>query len=78
MVRAVHLDLVPDMSAQTFIRSFKRFVARRGLPNQMISDNGKTFEGAAKVIHAILSRQEVQRYFSGLGVKWVFNVPKAP
>ena len=29
--RAVHLDLVPNMSSQAIVRSFKRFTARRGL-----------------------------------------------
>ena len=29
VTRAVHLDLVPDKTANTFIRSFKRFSARR-------------------------------------------------
>ena len=29
VTRAVHLDLVPDMTAETFLRSLRRFVARR-------------------------------------------------
>ena len=44
----------------------------------MISDNGKTFKAAAKTIKAVLSHEDVERYFSGLGVKWVFNDTKAP
>ena len=63
VVRAVHLDLVPDLTTPAFLRRFRRFVARRGLPSQMVSDNGKTFKAAAKAI------QEV---------KWIFNVPKVP
>ena len=45
--RAVHLELVPDMSVQTILRSFKQFAASRGIPLKMISDNGKTFVSAA-------------------------------
>ena len=63
VTRAVHLDLVPDMTATTFIRSFKRFSARRGLPNSMISDNGRTFEAAAKKINSVFLSQEVKQYF---------------
>ena len=74
----VHLDLVGDLSTPTFLRCLKRFTARRGLPSKMISDNGRTFKAAAKVIESIVSHMEVQRYLSGLGVKWVFNLPKAP
>ena len=52
-----------DMSTPTFLCCFRRFVGRRGLPKQMISDNGKTFKAAANTISDI---------------KWTFNVPKAP
>ena len=59
VTRAVHLDIVLDMSTETFIRCLKRFIrclkrfirclkrfaAGRGLP---ISDNGKTFQAASR------------------------------
>ena len=44
----------------------------------MISDDGKAFKAAAKTIQAVLGHKDVNSYFSGLGVKWVFNMPKAP
>ena len=44
IVRAIHLEVVPDLTAQSFIRCFKRFSARRGFPTRMISDNGTTFK----------------------------------
>ena len=37
VTRAVHLDIVLDMSTETFIRCLKRFAARRGLPQRFIS-----------------------------------------
>ena len=58
--RAVHLDLVSDMTAATFIRSFRRFAARRGMPSRMISDNGKTFKSASKIIRQILETPETE------------------
>ena len=78
VTRAIHLELVPDISAPAFIRSFKRFSSRRGLPALILSDNGKTFEAAAREIKSVVSSPEVQRYFSGVGVDWRFNVPRAP
>ena len=78
VTRAIHLELVPDMTASTFIRSFKRFSSRRGLPALILSDNGKTFEAAAKEIKTVVSSPEVQRYFGGVGVDWRFNIPRAP
>ena len=41
MVRAVHLKVVPDMTTQSFIRCFKRFTARRGVPVKIIWTTAK-------------------------------------
>ena len=65
VTRAIHLELVPDMSTQSFLRAFKRFTARRGVPTQVISDNAKTFVSAAQ-------------YLTDLKVTWSFNLEKAP
>ena len=76
--RAVHLDLVQDMSAPTFLRSFRRFTARRGTPSLVISDNAKTFKAAADTIKGILDGPEVMRFFTNFRVEWQFNLEKAP
>ena len=78
VTRAVHLEVVPGLSTPAFIRSLKRFTSRRGLPAKMISDNGKTFKAAAKELHSIVSHDNVQHYLAGLGIQWIFNLPKAP
>ena len=48
LTRAVHLDLLKSLEAQEFIGSLKRFIARRGRPEVMYSDNGATFKATAK------------------------------
>ena len=78
VTRAVHLDLVNDLSTPSFIRCLKRFTARRGVPKKMLSDNGKTFKGAARMLRSIVSQEDTQRYLSGMSIKWDFNLPKAP
>lgn len=78
VVRAVHLDLVPNMSTPTFICSLKRFAARRGLPSKIVTDNGKTFKGAAKILKAVMSHDDVQQYLTGVRVDWTFNLERAP
>lgn len=78
VTRAVHLDVVPDQSTLTFIRCLKRFVARRGLPSQFISDNGKTFKAAAKYLDAVFKDGTLQTHLNGIGVTWKFNVERAP
>ena len=60
--RAVHLDVVPDLTAETFIRSFKRFICRRGIPRLVVSDNAKTFKTTAKFLSSIFELPEVQSF----------------
>ena len=67
--RAVHLDLVPDTSASSFLRSLKRFIGRRGVPTLMISDNASCFKSE----EVRLSEELLL-----LGIKWKFIVACAP
>ena len=78
VTRAVHLDVVPNQSTETFIRWLKRFSARRGLLTKFISDNGKTFKAAAKYLKTVFKDGEVKEYLTGLGTDWIFNVERAP
>ncbi|XP_065087291.1 uncharacterized protein LOC135709030 [Ochlerotatus camptorhynchus] len=44
--KAVHLELVSDLTTAAFMATLRRFIARRGFPAHIHSDNGKNFEGA--------------------------------
>lgn len=77
VVRAVHLNLLFDLSVQSFIRSFKRFAARRGTPRKLVSDNGKTFTAAAKALKAISENRAVLNLLSGFRIDWQFNIERA-
>ena len=50
-MRAIHLELVKDMTAEEFILCLRRFMARRGVPRQMISDNAKQFKVAESTLN---------------------------
>ena len=52
---AVHLDLVENLDADTFIRSLKRFTSRRGITTRIVCNNGTTFTAAAKMLRCIFS-----------------------
>ena len=69
VVRAVHLELVDSLSLEDFILAFKRFVARRGHPSIIYSDNAQTFKAAHKVL---------QRELGYMGLDWKFSAPLAP
>ena len=78
ITRAVHLELVLDMSAPTFIRCLKRFTARRGLPCKFISDNSKTFKAAAKTLNEVVKQPQFTTYLAGVGIEWTFNRERPP
>ena len=78
VTRAVHLDLVRDMTAGTFLRSLRRFVARRGIPTRMLSDNAKTFKSASISITNTRESLGVKKFFGDVHVEWQFNLEKAP
>ena len=78
VTRGVHLEIVPDMTAEAFIRCFRRFTSRRGFPCRIVTDNAKTFKAAAKTLEAVLKRPEVKFFFSHINVKWTFNLERAP
>lgn len=70
--RAVHLELTPRLTTEAFLRSFRRFASRRGLPVTLISDNAKTFKSACKDIRKITRSEEVLRYLTNNRITWTF------
>ena len=46
VIKAVHIELVTDLTKESCIFAIKRFISRRGLPRKILSDNGKNFIGA--------------------------------
>ena len=65
--RGVIVDVVPHIDSTSFIKSFRRFISRRGGPSVIISDNGRNFVSNEKV-----------EFVNGLGVDWRLNMPLAP
>jgi len=45
--RAIHLEIVSDLSVESFLLAFRRFVGRWSMPKLLISDNGSTYLAAA-------------------------------
>ena len=78
LVRAVHLELVPDLTAESFIRCLRHFSARRGVPQKVVSDNSKTFRSANKVLKALMESPEVEHHLLDKRIQWTFILEKAP
>ena len=44
--KAVHIEMVLDLTTERFLAALRRFVARRGCPVNLATDNGSNFVGA--------------------------------
>lgn len=51
--KAVHIEVLSDLSADCFLATLDRFVARRGLCSCLHSDNGTNFVAAAKQLKEV-------------------------
>ena len=79
--RAVHFELAYGLSTDSFLNAFYRMASRRGLPDEVYSDNGKNFVGADRELQALLAQIEgnkIKESVANKGVKWHFNSPLAP
>ena len=76
VTRAVHLELVFDMTTEEFLFCFRRFVARRGLPQKLISDNALQFKAADSFLRTLWESlphdSGICAYFSNKNISWHF------
>nr|XP_054768267.1 uncharacterized protein LOC129275809 [Lytechinus pictus] len=79
--RAVYLDVAVDCSTMEFLQVFRRFVAVRGYPAVIYSDNGTQFVGAEKELRAMVqgwSESQLREFCAERGIQWKFVTPSAP
>ncbi|XP_049873592.1 uncharacterized protein LOC126373008 isoform X4 [Pectinophora gossypiella] len=78
--KAVHLEVVSDLSTAAFIACLKRFISRRGKPHYIYCDNAKNFVGAKNELGRMLrsSLRSVYEYTANEGIKFTFNPPYSP
>lgn len=81
--KAVHLEIVSDLSTAAFMNSLKRFVARRGKCSRIFSDNGTNFVGAfneIKDLGKLINRDhtQIEEFLAKEGIKWSFIPPGSP
>ena len=85
VVKAVHLEIVSDMTSDGFLAALKRFIARRGKPSNIYSVNGKNFIGAhneLRELYVLLNskthQKQCQHFLSSQTIKWHFIPPLSP
>jgi hypothetical protein len=83
--KAIHIELVSDLTADTFLDALKRFVSRRGTVKSIISDNATNFIKANKDLidlHQFFQNSEISRKLvttlSNENIQWKFIPPRTP
>lgn len=78
LTRAVYLEPTKTLETEEFIGTLKRLIARKGRPEKIYSDNGKTFVGAAKWLNKVMKDERLHDFLAKINVKWQFNLSRAP
>lgn len=82
--KAVHIELVSDLSTDAFILTLKRFISRRGNPAVIYSDNATNFAGAKNKIKELYNLflntrfTEVTNFLNTKEIQWLFIPPRSP
>ena len=83
--KAVWLELVKDLSTAAFLSALKRFVATRGMPSCIWSDNATNFVGARNELEDLRRlfgsdkhRDAVHSWCLDHGFDWKFIPPRSP
>lgn len=81
--KAVHLEIVADLSLEAFVACFTRFTSRRGLPSLVRSDCGSNYSAADRYLKELYiflrdNHSELERSLTKNNIKWLFNAPSSP
>ena len=85
--KAIHIELVRNLlkKKKSCIMALKRFIARRGFPEKLFSDNGTNFSGARNDLMKIKSlfskdsnETSINHFVTQRGIDWVTILPRAP
>lgn len=83
VTKAVHLEVVSELSVEAFVATFSRFVSRRGLPTLVRSDCGTNYTGTDKYLKELYvylreNNTDIGRELTKLNILWLFNPPSSP
>ncbi|XP_072389469.1 uncharacterized protein [Diabrotica undecimpunctata] len=81
--KAIHLEIATSLTSEAFIAYLKRFIARRGRPLQLFSDNGTNFIGAKSELDEISSfltnnKTELASFCANDKIAWKFIPANSP
>ena len=76
-LKAVHLEAVSSLTSDAMVAVLRRFIARRVIPSQNVSDNATIFVGARRDLNEVkkVVKAGAQSYHS---IEWHFIPPRSP
>ena len=84
-VKAVHLELVSNLTSEAFIACLRRFIARRGYPKLLWSDHGSNFIGANREIKELINflkeekvQEKISEFCATSHIDWKFIPEHSP
>lgn len=75
--RAVHLEIAASLTTDSAVMALRRFIARRGRPTEIWSDNGTNLQGANKELRRAIDHA-TQEEATTNRINWRFIPPSAP
>lgn len=83
--KALHLEVVSELTSSAFIAALRRFVSRLGKYHTIFSDNGTNFVGAnqqlrerANLLRSTEFQEDISNELTTSGIKWCFYPPHSP
>jgi len=79
--RAVHLEMAYGLDTSSFLNAFFRMTNRRGMPEEVLSDNAGNFIAAEKELKILWQQSDINELsncFAKNSIKWTFIPPMAP
>ena len=76
--RAAHIEVAHSLDTDSFIHALRRFIARKGQPQRIRSDNGGNFVRGEKELREAIqdwNQQKIHDFLLAKYIEWVFNPP---
>lgn len=76
--RAIHIEVIEELSSSSFINCLRRFISLRGNVKEIRSDRGSNFVGATEDLDVNVINVEdnpVREFLYDQKVTWIFNPP---
>ena len=80
MCLAVHIKVASSLNTKLLVNALRRFIARRGQPEEIRSDNGGNFVKGERELHREVdnwNQEQINDFLVQRNMKWTFNQPAA-